>query len=119
MLNLTMNNSHKQTLTRACIRDTFHQKLGLSLERSSLILESILDELTGLIVKNDCVKILSFGTFLIHTKKERIGRNPKTKIETTISPRKSVSFRPASALRDKVDHTSVKKQKTDDKKSPN
>jgi len=114
-----MNNSHEQTLTRACIRDTFHQKLGLSLEKSSLILESILDKLTGLIIKNDCVKILSFGTFLIHTKKARIGRNPKTKVETTISPRKSVSFRPASALRDKVDHTSVKKQKNDDQKSTN
>jgi len=115
MLNLTMNNSHEQTLTRACIRDTFHQKLGLSLEKSSLILESILDELTGLIIKNDCVKILSFGTFLIHTKKERIGRNPKTKIETKISPRKSVSFRPASALREKVDHRPI----SSDKKSPN
>jgi integration host factor subunit alpha len=114
-----MSSRHKQTLTRACIRDTFHQKLGLSLEKSSLILESILEELTGLIIKNDCVKILSFGTFLVHTKKERIGRNPKTKIETSISPRKSVSFRPASALRDKVDHTSVKKEKNNDKKSTN
>ncbi len=97
-----MKNTHEQTLTRACIRDAFHQKLGLTLDKSSLILESILDELTGLIIKNNYVKILSFGTFLIHTKQERVGRNPKTKIETTISPRKSVSFRPASALRDKV-----------------
>ena len=110
-----MNNGHEQTLTRACIRDAFHQKLGLSLDRSSVILESILNELTGLIIKNDCVKILSFGTFVIHTKEERIGRNPKTKIETTICPRKSVSFRPASALREKVDHSGETKQKIDKK----
>ena len=97
-----MNTTHEQTLTRACIRDAFYQKLGLSLDKSSFILESILDELMGLIIKNDYVKILSFGTFIIHSKKARIGRNPKTKIETIISPRKSVSFRPAAALRKKV-----------------
>ena len=94
--------SSEQTLTRSCIRDAMHQKLNLTMEKSSVLLESIIHELYGLILNNPYVKIMSFGTFLLHTKKERLGRNPKTKTEAVISPRKSVSFRPSALLREKV-----------------
>lgn len=90
---------HQQTLTRACLRDALQNQLGMSMDKASVILESILTELSHLITKSDYVKIIGFGTFLIHTKKERIGRNPKTKVEAVIAARKSVSFRPSLNLR--------------------
>ena len=93
---------HQQTLTRACLRDALQNQLGLSTEKSTVILESILTELSHLIVKRDYVKVIGFGTFLIHNKKERLGRNPKTKVEAVIAARKSVSFRPALNLRQMV-----------------
>ena len=93
---------HQQTLTRACLRDALQNQLGLSTEKSTVILESILTELSHLIVKSDYVKVIGFGTFLIHNKKERLGRNPKTKVEAVIAARKSVSFRPALNLRQMV-----------------
>jgi integration host factor subunit alpha len=95
-------NPDQKTLTRSSIRESFHQKLGLSAEVSSDLLESILGHMTEMILTNSSVKIVSFGTFLVHTKKERIGRNPKTKVEAVITPRKSVSFRPSPLLRQQV-----------------
>jgi integration host factor subunit alpha len=94
---------HQQTLTRACLRDALQNQLSMPLDTASVVLESILKESSNLIVKGDCLKIVGFGTFLIHEKKARIGRNPKTKEEKIISPRKSVSFRPSVNLRQMVD----------------
>lgn len=107
----TMTKKHQQTLTRAAIRDAFHQKLDLNQEESGVLLESIFDELKTLIIKGSYVKIMAFGTFLVHTKKARVGRNPKTKVETMITPRKSVSFRPSLTLRTQVNGEQVAKEK--------
>ena len=35
-------------------------------------------------------------------KKERVGRNPKTKVETKISSRKVVTFKPSSIVKNKL-----------------
>lgn len=94
-----------QALTRAKIKEAFHQKLGVSKEVAQTLTESILTEMIHLISRSNYLKIVSFGTFLIHEKDARIGRNPKTKIEVTISPRKSVSFRPSSLLRERVNNS--------------
>jgi len=98
------NKNHQQTLTRACLRDALHNQLNMSMDTAHVVLESILDEVTNLITRGDCVKIVGFGTFLVHEKKARMGRNPKTKVEAVISSRKSVSFRPALQLRKLVEN---------------
>ncbi len=95
--------THQQTLTRACLRDALHNQLRLPVDIAAVILESILKEISHLITKGEYLKIVGFGTFLIHEKKARIGRNPKTKEEKLISPRKSVSFRASMNLRQMVD----------------
>lgn len=97
------------TLTRMGIRLAFSHYLDLSMSESTEMLNIIVDNLFSLIVNcaNDSVnkkgkrfvKISKFGTFLIHEKKERLGRNPKNKKEATITPRYSVSFRSSASLR--------------------
>ena len=49
------------------------------------------------------VKISSFGTFIVRSKKERVGRNPKTGEEVPISARHVVTFRASNVLKSKVD----------------
>lgn len=93
------NSVPKNTLTRACLKESLHNKLSILKEDTNQILESIIKELSHGIIHEKYVKIFSFGTFLIHNKKKRIGRNPKTKKEAVISARKSVSFRPSERLR--------------------
>ena len=76
---------------------------GLLLQRESqefvkLVLEEIKQELE----KGNNVKISGFGKFSIVQKKERIGRNPRTKEEYTISARKVVTWHPGEKLRFKL-----------------
>ena len=45
------------------------------------------------------VKISKFGTFILRKKKERIGRNPKTKESKIISERNVILFKPSKELK--------------------
>ena len=44
------------------------------------------------------MKLRSFGAFQIRSKRERIGRNPKTGVEAAITPRRVVTFKPSPVL---------------------
>jgi len=46
-----------------------------------------------------------FGTFYIRDKKQRIGRNPKTKEDAIITPRRVVKFKSAAKLVAKINGT--------------
>ena len=48
------------------------------------------------------LKLSKFGTFSIRAKKSRIGRNPKTKEQTTISNRDVVLFKASKEFKDLV-----------------
>ena len=56
------------------------------------------------IIKSNKVKITSLGTFSVLHKKERIGRNPKTKKEAFISERNVVLFKPSKFLKNKINN---------------
>ncbi len=86
------------TLTRADIADTIHRTLGISQTESAEITDAIIEEIISALERNEEIKLSSFGTFRIRQKKERIGRNPKTKIEAKISARKVVNFYPSTQL---------------------
>ncbi len=44
----------------------------------------------------------SFGTFLQRSKRERVGRNPKTGVEATITPRKVLVFKASHIMRARI-----------------
>jgi len=56
----------------------------------------------GALTKGENVKISGFGTFVLRSKAERIGRNPKTGVDVRISPRRVLTFRASQQLREKV-----------------
>tara|TARA_B100000029_G_C16853928_1_gene696605 strand:+ start:75 stop:368 length:294 start_codon:yes stop_codon:yes gene_type:complete len=92
----------KKSLTRKKLRDKIFQDVGFSKNFSSALIDDFFESLTNEIVKESKVKITSFGTFKILNKKERVGRNPKTKIEAKISARKVVKFIPSSIVKEKL-----------------
>ena len=91
-----------KTITRSDLSDAVYQELGLSKSESSDLVEMIIDGIISSLTKGANVKVSSFGTFLVRSKKARIGRNPKTGKEHEISARKVVVFRPSHALRSMV-----------------
>ena len=47
-------------------------------------------------------ELINTGTFTVKNKKERVGRNPKTKVESKIHSRKVVTFKPSLLLKKKI-----------------
>ena len=83
-----------QTVTRADLSEAVYQEVGLSRNESAELVESVLGEISGALVRGEMVKISSFGSFSVRQKGERVGRNPKTGEE---APSPAVEPTPANA----------------------
>ena len=91
-----------KTISRAHLIEAVFQEVGLSRNESARLVESVLTEIAGSLVKGEAVKISSFGSFSVRQKGQRIGRNPKTGEEVPILPRKGLVFRPSHVLKDRI-----------------
>lgn len=92
----------EQTLTRADLADAVYEQVGLSRSESSDLVDETLDLMIDGLVADDLLKISSFGTFQVRQKKARVGRNPKTGVEVTITPRRVVTYKASHVLKDRI-----------------
>ena len=92
----------KKNLTRKNITNKLHARLGLSKNLLGNILDNIFESIISELIIKKKIKISSFGTFEVKNKSERIGRNPKNKIEFKISQRKIVKFKASEIIKKKL-----------------
>jgi integration host factor subunit alpha len=92
-----------KTITRSDLANAVHQQIGLSFNESAQLVSTVLEEVSLCLEKGEAVKLSSFGTFSVNQKNARVGRNPKTGIEATITPRRVLSFRPSNLMKKRVD----------------
>ncbi|MEN9018530.1 MAG: integration host factor subunit alpha [Hellea sp.] len=92
-----------QTVTRADLAEAVYREIGLSRSESSELVESVIDYISGALLNGEQVKLAGFGTFSLRDKRERIGRNPKTGVEVTITPRRVLTFKASQILKERVD----------------
>jgi len=92
----------KKNFTRKDLSENIFKNLGFSKNFSSTIVDDFFETLIDYIIKSNKVKISSFGTFEVINKRERIGRNPKTKVEAMISSRKVIKFKPSVIFKNKI-----------------
>ena len=90
------------TTTRADLTDAVYRSLGISRNESSVFVERILEEVSAALERGETVKISSFGTFSVRSKKLRMGRNPKTGAEVPITPRRVITFRASHVLKEQI-----------------
>ena len=79
-------------ITRDNIAEYIHKEFGLTKKYCSVFVNNLIEEIISGLISHNLVKIHNFGTFKIKNKKERIGRNPKTKEDVMISSRNVISF---------------------------
>lgn len=91
-----------RTITRADLAESVYERVGLSRNESSDLVELVLEEVSKALIAGQNVKISSFGSFSIREKGERVGRNPKTGVEVPILPRKVLVFRASHVLKDRI-----------------
>ena len=94
----------KKNFTRKVLSNKIYQNLGFSKNYSSTIIDNFFETLIRELVKSHKIQISSFGTFKIINKRERIGRNPKTKEKAIIAPRKVVTFKPSLFVKEKLNN---------------
>ncbi len=82
---------YNKKLKKKDLINNLNSKTGFSKSLSQKLINDLID----IIIKNIKIKNLSLqnvGSFKLMHKKERLGRNPKTREEFIISSRKSISF---------------------------
>ena len=80
-------------ITRFHIADSIHNEFGLNKKDCIEFVSDIIHIIIEGLQNSGKVKVHNFGTFIVRTKKSRIGRNPKTKEEVIIGERKVISFK--------------------------
>ena len=96
----------RQNLTKKEIINSIYMQLGFSKKLIENILEDLFDILLQSLKEKGKVKVSNFGTFILRNKKQRIGRNPKTKKDAVISQRNVILFKPSRFLKDKINNFS-------------
>ena len=87
-------------LTKKDLVNLVYMQLGFSKQISENLIEDFFSTIVLNINKEKKLKLSKFGTFSIRKKKQRIGRNPKTKETKMISSRDVVLFKPSKEFKD-------------------
>ena len=80
-----------KNITKADLAKNLSKKSGFSITFSKKLIDDLLDVLS-LSIKANKLKLKNIGSFRLINKKQRLGRNPKTKETYVINARKSLSF---------------------------
>jgi integration host factor subunit alpha len=89
-------------LTKKDLINSVYMQIGFSKSISENLIDDFFYTLTANLKIEKKLKLSKFGTFSIRSKKSRIGRNPKTKEEKTISDRDVVLFKASKEFKDLV-----------------
>lgn len=102
------------TITRADLANALHRETGLNRLESAKCVEMFLEEIFEAIVAREDVKLSSFGAFQVRSKRERLGRNPKTGADARITARLVVTFKPSNILRTQINGATIVKDRDED-----
>ena len=97
-----MRNKEKKNLTKEILAENINRQFGLTKSFSEKLINSLVFHLTNTVKTDKILKIKNFGTFKILNKKERIGRNPKSKEKFVISKRNVIVFKTSKSLNNKL-----------------
>lgn len=90
-------------LTKASMAEMLFDELGLNKREAKEFVEQFFEEVRTALEEGDDVKLSGFGNFILRSKSERPGRNPKTGEEIPITARRVVTFRPGQKLKARVE----------------
>ena len=89
-------------LTKKDLINAVYMQIGFSKKISENLIGDFFAIIMENLVDKKKLKLSKFGTFTIRSKKSRIGRNPKTKEQKTISNRDVVLFKASKEFKDLV-----------------
>ena len=76
----------------------------LSSKDIELAVKTILDTMSQALSQGDRIEIRGFGSFSLHFRNPRLGRNPKTGESVELKGKYVPHFKPGKELREQVNH---------------
>jgi len=74
----------------------------LSLKDVELVVKSLLEHMAQSLAQGERIEIRGFGSFSLHYRAPRVGRNPKTGQSVNLEGKYVPHFKPGKELRDRV-----------------
>ena len=79
-----------------------HEQSLLARRDVELAVRVMLEHMTACLADGGRIEIRGFGSFSLHFRDARIGRNPRTGIPVSLPARHATYFKPGKALRERV-----------------
>ena len=89
-------------LTKEEIIGFVNENVQLPKSRAREVVENVLDILKSTLSTGEDVLISGFGKFSVKEKRARRGRNPQTRADIILRPRKVVVFKTSGVLRKRI-----------------
>ena len=83
---------------------TRHKGL-LTVDDVELAVKNIIDQMSGSLARGRRIEIRGFGSFSLHYRPPRMGRNPKTGESVSLAGKYAPHFKPGKRLRDRVNNS--------------
>lgn len=87
------------TVTKADIVVRLHERVGFSKKDAGEVVDSVFEILKQHLERGENVKIAGFGSFVLHDKQPRRGRNPQTGDAIIIRERRVLGFKASPILK--------------------
>lgn len=84
------------------IEQLIDQNQQLSIKDVELAVKTMLDHMTESLAQGERIEIRGFGSFCLHYRAPRVGRNPKTGDSVALSAKYVPHFKPGKDLREQV-----------------
>ena len=85
------------------IRRIAHKQPLLAGGEVELAVKVMLEHMTACLAAGGRIEIRGFGSFTLHFRRGRVGRNPSTGAPVALRPKYAPYFKPGKALRERVD----------------
>jgi integration host factor subunit alpha len=96
-------NTEQPTMTKAEMIQRIAQELGCTTAQAAGAVEAILTTVKASLQQGEPVILRRFGTWQVHAKRARVGRNPKTGTAAAIPARRVVRFTAGKPFKQAVD----------------
>lgn len=74
----------------------------LTVDDVELAVKNVIDQMSSTLAKGGRIEIRGFGSFSLHYRPPRMGRNPKTGESVSLAGKYAPHFKPGKRLRDRV-----------------
>lgn len=101
-MELSLESLETPALTKAQLAEILFEQIGLNKRESKDMIDAFFELISNNLVQGEDVKISGFGNFLIRTKAQRPGRNPRTGESIPIQARRVVTFHASSKLKQQI-----------------